>query len=153
MNKGTILVVDDEKAQVEALSGFLRKLHYIVLGETSPEKGLALVKGNPVDLVLTDHRMPEMTGVEFLQRVKEINPEISVIVMTAFGSVETAVEALKSGAADYLQKPLDLDQVEFIVNRCFQQKRLISENRRLREELKERFHFDGIVSALSLIHI
>ncbi len=146
MHDGTILIVDDERGQLEALSGFLKKLGYTVFADTAAPKALNLVRSHPIDVVLTDYRMPEMTGVDFLKKVKEINPEIAVIVMTAFGSVESAVAALKAGATDYLQKPLDLDQVELIVKRCFQQKQLVSENRRLRQELHERFQFKSIVS-------
>ncbi|NOY77844.1 MAG: sigma-54-dependent Fis family transcriptional regulator [Calditrichaeota bacterium] len=147
MASGTILVVDDEKAQLEALSGFLKKQGYRVEQNISPVKALQIVRENPVDLVLTDYRMPEMNGVEFLKRVKAINPEIAVIVMTAFGSVESAIQAMKEGASDYLQKPVDLEEVELLVQRNLQQRRLVEENRLLKEELREKYQFKEIISA------
>ena len=127
-----ILVVDDEPAQVDALAGFLKKLGYGVRKADSAEKALEIVRSEPVDLVLTDMRMPGMDGVSLVREIKRQNSEIDVIVMTAFGSVESAVEAMKNGALDYLSKPIDLDQLEVVVEKARERRQLISENRWLR---------------------
>ena len=142
----TILVVDDEPAQVDALAGFLKKLGYGVRKADSAEKALEIVRSEPVDLVLTDMRMPGMDGVSLVREIKRQNSEIDVIVMTAFGSVESAVEAMKNGALDYLSKPIDLDQLEVVVEKARERRQLISENRWLREQLADGYGFGGIVS-------
>ncbi len=147
MATGNILIVDDEEVQLEALGGYLKKRRFEVATSTSPAKALQIIREKPIDLVLTDFKMPEMDGLTFLKRIKEINPEIAVILMTAFGSVESAIEAMKQGASDYLQKPVDLDEVEILIQRNLQQKHLIAENRILKEELREKYQFKEIVSA------
>ena len=147
MATGNILIVDDEEAQLEALGGYLKKRGFEVDKSTSPAKVLQIIQEKPIDLVLTDFKMPEMDGVTFLKRIKRINPDIAVILMTAFGSVESAIEAMKQGASDYLQKPVDLDEVEILIQRNLQQKQLVTENRILKEELREKYNFKEIISA------
>ncbi len=142
----SLLIIDDEQPQRENLKGFFVRRHYEVLTANGGMGGIELVQRRRVDIVLTDFKMADMTGLEVLKRVKEINPEIPVIVMTAFGSIESAVEAMKAGAFDYLQKPVNLDEVELLVKRAADQRRLISENRELRKQLEERFSFSEIVS-------
>lgn len=142
----SILIIDDEQPQRENLKGFFHRRNYEAFVADGGSKGIEFVQRQKVDIVLTDFKMPDMTGLEVLKRVKEINPEIPVIVMTAFGSIESAVEAMKAGAFDYLQKPINLDEVELLVKRAAEQRRLISENRELRKQLEERFSFSEIVS-------
>jgi DNA-binding NtrC family response regulator len=142
----TILVVEDEALQLESLSGFLAKQGYRVLKASLPRQALELARQHPVDLVLSDFRMPDMNGVELLQRIKEINPSVQVAIMTAFGTVESATEAMKLGAADYITKPVDLYRLQVIVRNIAERDRLISENRLLRQQLTERFSFSEIVS-------
>ncbi len=103
-----ILIIDDEKAQVELLSGFLKKQGFSVITTTSPVEAIDIVKKNHVNLVVSDYRMPEFTGEELLEKIKEINPEIGFILITAFGSIETAVNIMKLGAVDFIEKPVDL---------------------------------------------
>jgi len=105
----------------------------------------------PVDLLLTDLRMPGMDGRELLQKVKGINPEVEVIVMTAFGSLESAVAAMKEGALDFLTKPIDLQQLELIVAKAIERKQLLSENARLRELVQEQQTFQGIITSSPLM--
>jgi len=145
MSTYTILVVDDEVQQAQALAGFLRKKGYDVHVSDAAEDALEKIRSLPIDLVLTDMRMPEMDGLELLHRGKQINPELDFVVITAFGSVDNAVEAMKRGAVDYLTKPIDLDQLELVVNRVRERKQLISENRWLREQIAEKHGFGNIV--------
>ena len=97
-----------------------------------------------VDLVLTDLRMPGKTGVELLDAVRGVNPEIPVVVMTAYGTVASAVDAMKRGAADYLGKPVDLDELEVLVTRTLERRALVSENRALREQVESRYRLAGL---------
>jgi DNA-binding NtrC family response regulator len=139
-----ILVVDDEEPQRRVLAGFLRKAGYEVEAVGSPDEALAVVAARTVDLVLTDLRMPGKTGVELLDAVRGLNPEIPVVVMTAYGTVASAVDAMKRGAADYLGKPVDLDELEVLVTRTLERRALVSENRALREQVESRYRLAGL---------
>ncbi len=139
-----ILVVDDEEPQRRVLAGFLRKAGYEVEAVGSPDEALAVVARRTVDLVLTDLRMPGKTGVELLQAVRGLNPEIPVVVMTAFGTVASAVDAMKRGAADYLGKPVDLDELEVLVARTLERRALVSENKALRAQVESRYRLAGL---------
>ncbi|MCU0453349.1 MAG: sigma-54 dependent transcriptional regulator [Bacteroidetes bacterium] len=141
----TILVVDDESAQREMLAGHLKDLGYKVHMASSAAEALAKLDRDTIDLVLTDHRMPGATGLDLLRDLKKRNPDTSVVVMTAYGTVDGAVAAIKGGADDYLQKPIDFDALELLIRRVRANRRLVSENRRLRQELKERTSLPGIV--------
>ncbi|MGA1824042.1 MAG: sigma-54-dependent transcriptional regulator [bacterium] len=147
----TLLVIDDEKAQLDALVGFFKKKKYSVEKATSGDAGLEIVKAKPIDLILTDFSMPHTNGLAVLKEAKLINPEIEVIVITAFGSIESATEAMKAGALDFLTKPIDLDQLELILEKAFHHKQLVSENRELHKQLEKKFHFTEIISASSEI--
>ncbi len=146
MKPFTILVVDDEKIQRESLSGFLRKKGYRVLSAQNYDAGYNAVKENTIDLILTDVKMGGKSGYELLRSVKELNPEITVIIMTAYGNVEEAVAAMKDGAYDYLTKPLDLDEVELLIHRALQFKLLKSENQELRQKLEAKHRFTNIIT-------
>jgi len=139
-----ILVVDDEEPQRRVLAGFLRKAGYEVEAVGSPDEALAVVAARTVDLVLTDLRMPGKTGVELLQAVRGLNPEIPVVVMTAYGTVASAVDAMKRGAADFLGKPVDLDELEVLVARTLERRALVSENKALREQVESRYRLAGL---------
>jgi DNA-binding NtrC family response regulator len=142
-----VLVVDDEEAQRTVLAGFLRKRGYQVTAVPGAEEALRVAREQSIDLVLTDVRMPGMSGVELLQAVLRLNPEIPVVVMTAFGTVASAVDAMKRGAADYLTKPVDLDELEVIVRRALERRALESENRELRRALESRHRLQGLETA------
>ncbi|MFQ5750674.1 MAG: sigma-54-dependent transcriptional regulator [bacterium] len=146
MSAYTILVIDDESMQIKALSGFLKKQNYRTEETTSAVEGIQKVKNLPIDLVLTDYKMPEKTGLDVLREVKAINPEVDVVVMTAYGSIESAKEAMKDGAIDYLTKPIDLVQLELVIKKAQERKQLISENRQLREQLAEKYRFKDFIS-------
>ena len=136
MIPGNFLVVDDEKTQRETLRKVLESWGHTVQEASDGSKALEMVKGNPIDVIMTDLRMPGMTGLELLTAVKEARPDVDVVVMTAYGSVEGAVQAMKVGAVDFITKPLDLDQLEIVLRRTMDRKRLVRENKSLRRRLE-----------------
>jgi two-component system NtrC family response regulator len=144
MSEHVILVVDDEEAQRKVLAGFLRKRGFGTVTAASVDEAIQLARSQTVDLVLTDLRMPGRDGIELLQELRALNPEIPVIVITAFGTVASAVDAMKQGAADYLTKPVDLDELEVLVGRNLERRALESENRELRRELASRNRLEGL---------
>ena len=130
----TILVVDDDYATREGVARALRE-HYTVLVAADAEAALAALTSNEVDLVLTDLRMPGRDGLSLLRDIMTSHPGIPVILLSAYGSVESAVEAMKDGAYDFLTKPVNLDHLELIVRRALRQKTLERQNARLRTQL------------------
>ena len=140
-----ILVVDDEPAQRELVCGFLRKHGFDVAEAGGGKEAVARVKREPFDLVLTDQSMPDLSGIEVLEAVRSTSPETAVVIITAYGTIETAVSAVKAGAADYLTKPLNLDDLLHRVHRVGERQRLVAENRELREALAERHRVEGII--------
>jgi two-component system NtrC family response regulator len=139
-----ILVVDDEQAQRTVLAGFLRKRGFEVLQAPGVGEALSQVSARLVDLVLTDLRMPDGTGLDVLNGVRKINPEIAVVVMTAFGTVASAVDAMKHGASDYLSKPIDLDELDVLIGRTLERRALVAENRELKRQLEGRNRLSGL---------
>jgi two-component system NtrC family response regulator len=153
-----ILVVDDEAAQRELVAGFLAKRGFDVSQADGGRAALARFKQEAFDLVLTDQKMPDLSGLELLEGVRAITPQTAVIIMTAYGTIETAVGAIKAGAADYLTKPLNLDELLHRIHGVQERQRLLSENRELRLALTERHRVEGIIGesgpmqeALSLV--
>ena len=146
MAEETILVIDDEQAQREALAGHLRKQGYEVLQAQAGGPGVELLQHHLVDLILTDFRMPDMDGMAVLNAARQINPAIEVIIITAYGTVEGAVDAMREGACHYLEKPIDLDELDRVVARALEHHHLISENRMLKAQLRERTRLEGIIS-------
>ena len=131
----SILVVEDGQTQREMLRDFLRENGHEASEAKQGEEALDLLRRNYVDLLLIDYKMPGMDGMELLKRVKQINPEIDVIMITAYGTIETAVQAMKAGAADYITKPIELDELLLLVDRISERRTLLKENEILREEL------------------
>ena len=140
-----ILVVDDEPAQLELVGGFLRKHGFEVAQAAGGRAAVARFKHEPFDLVLTDQRMPDLSGLEVLDAVRATAPETAVVIMTAYGTIESAVSAVKAGAADYLAKPLHLDELLHRIHQIQDRRRLLTENRELREALAERHRVEGII--------
>jgi two-component system NtrC family response regulator len=147
MAERTVLVVDDEVSQRKVLAGFLRKLGFEVLQADGASVALELARSHTLDLVLTDLRMPGADGLELLGGLRRINPEVPAVVMTAFGTVKTAVEAMKRGAADYLTKPIDLDELEVLIGRVLERRALLSENAELRSQVESRYALRGLETA------
>jgi two-component system NtrC family response regulator/two-component system response regulator HydG len=143
--KGRIVVVDDEVNAAQALDALLREDGYTVSQANDAKAALALVEREDPDVVLSDLRMAGMDGIELLQRLREIRPEVMVVMMTAYGTVKTAVKAMKLGAADYLNKPIDVEELEVVLQRVLEKKRLLEEARSLRERLDKKYRFDNLV--------
>jgi DNA-binding NtrC family response regulator len=147
MSERVVLVVDDEAAQRTVLAGFLRKRGMEVVAAASADEALQIATRRTVDLVLTDLNMPGRDGLALVEGLRAVNPEIPVIVMTAFGTVASAVDAMKRGAADYLTKPIDLDELEVLVSRTLERRALVSENQLLKEQLASRYRLGGLETA------
>jgi len=140
-----ILVIDDEKLIRWTLQDVLGREGYEVITAESGEVGLKLMEEELPDLVLLDLRLPRMDGMEVLERIKKIEPEALVIILTAHGTVESAVEAMKKGAYDYLNKPFELAETRLIIKKALETLQLKKEVARLRREQRERFGLDDII--------
>ncbi|MFB0507771.1 MAG: sigma-54-dependent transcriptional regulator, partial [Thermodesulfobacteriota bacterium] len=141
----SVLIVEDERSQREMLEGFLHGQSFSVSSVERGERALDEVRRGTFDLVLLDYKMPGMDGLQTLREIKKINPELAVVMMTAYGTIETAVEAMKGGAADYLTKPIDLDELLLLIEKVSEKIVLLRENKELKEQLRERYRFDQIV--------
>jgi DNA-binding NtrC family response regulator len=144
-SKGRVIVIDDEVNAATALETLLREDGYEVSAANDARGGLALLERTDADLVLTDLKMPGMDGLELLGRIKEVRPETMVILMTAYGTVKTAVKAMKLGAEDYLGKPIDVEELEVILQKALEKKRLLEEARLLRERVSQKYRFENLV--------
>jgi DNA-binding NtrC family response regulator len=145
--KARILVVDDEPPQLEILRHILGSEGYEVAAAASGRTALAALRRQPFDLVLTDLKMADLSGIALLQEILREQPGTCVVLMTAHGSIDSAVEAMRQGAFDYLTKPLDREVLLLAVSRAVERARLVSENSRLREELRGRFRVENLVGA------
>ncbi len=138
MKKLNILVVEDGQSQREMLRDFLvREGHSVAEAENGDTAIQSVLKGH-FDMILLDYKMPGMDGMQVLKEVKKINPEIDVIIITAYGTIETAVDAMKAGAIDYITKPVEFDELLIHVDRVSERRTLIRENEILRQELSEK---------------
>src|SRR5580692_640953 len=142
----TILIVEDEARMRRLLELDLSEAGYQTFSSADAEKGLDLLRREQVDLVITDLKLPGSSGLEFLQAAKRINGGLPVIVMTAYGTVETAVEAMKAGASDYVLKPFALAEMRLVVQKELDVRRLREENRNLREALGRQYNHPNIVA-------
>jgi DNA-binding NtrC family response regulator len=142
----TILIVEDEAKMRRLLELNLGDDGFTTLSAGDAETGLKLLQENGVDLVVTDLKLPGMSGLEFLQAVKRQNAALPVVVMTAFGTVETAVEAMKTGASDYVLKPFSLTEMRMVIHKELDVRNLREENRTLREALGKKYSHPNIVS-------
>ena len=144
---GRILIVDDESNARNALAEILREEGYTCETAADGFKGLGRFGEFEPDLVLTDLKMPGMDGVELLTKVRERTPGLPVVVMTAFGAVDSAVQAMRSGAIDYLTKPINTDELLIVIDRALHENRLRREAQDLRKRLDERYRFENVVGA------
>jgi len=136
MGRLSTLVVEDGQSQREILRDFLRDEGYDVVEAENGDKAIEEVRNAYFDLLLLDYKMPGKDGVKVLEEVKDINPDIDVIMMTAYGTVDTAVRAMKAGAADYITKPIELEELRILIDRIAERRTLRKENEILREELR-----------------
>lgn len=145
MKKGQILVVDDEKSQREILKVILKAEGYGVQAAGSATEALRMAEEESFDLVLSDLKMPDNDGLFILDRLFKINPAVCIIIMTAHGTIDSAVEAIKKGAFDYLTKPLDREELLISVARAFEKLNLVHQNKMLQEQLSERFGLSNMI--------
>jgi two-component system, NtrC family, response regulator len=140
-----ILIVDDEKNYLLILEDLLSEEGYHVLTSESAEKGLDIVSENDLDVVITDMKMPGMDGMTFLERIHIQDPDLPIIMMTAYGSVEKAVEAMRKGAFDYILKPFKNEELKLTIRKAIDHYVLVRRNRHLTQELQERYQFANII--------
>ena len=140
-----LLIVDDEPGMRQLLSHVFGRASHSVRAAESGAKALELLRQEPADLILSDVKMPDMTGIELLRRLREFLPDSAVVMMTAFATVETAREAFKLGADDFIQKPFDVDELKLIVEKALERFRLLQENRAFRRAQRERGRLDQII--------
>ncbi|NUQ46766.1 MAG: sigma-54-dependent Fis family transcriptional regulator [Phycisphaerae bacterium] len=144
-SQSSILVVDDEFSVRDSLYNWFRKDGFDVIAVESAADALRVAQEKHIDVALVDIKMPGMDGIELQARVNAIDPTITVIIITAFATVETAVQALKQGAFDYVTKPIDPDELSHLVRRALEQRRLSRENTQLRETINKLVDIDTIV--------
>jgi len=145
MTKQKILVVDDEKSMCDFLEIMLNKEGYEVTSTTSGEKALELLDNDLYNMVLTDVKMPGVDGFEVLRKTKEVSPDTVVIMITAYGSPEGAVTAIKEGAYDYITKPFRVEEVKLTIKKSLERSTLIQENIRLRQAVEDRYKFWNLI--------
>ena len=141
----TVLIVDDEKNYPPILSAVLEEEGFETLTANSGQDALNILESSDVDIVLTDMKMPAMDGIALLERIKERDPDLPVIMMTAYGTVEKAVEAMQKGAYSYLLKPFDNDRLILYVNKANLMFQVVKENRRLKDAVKLQYSFGNII--------
>ena len=147
MNKTSahLLVVDDDPVTIDLLKEVLSKEGYEVSAALSGEEAIAQGMDHPFDIIITDVRMGEKDGMDVLRFFKKNSPEATVIMITAFGSIETAIEAIREGAYDYISKPFKLDEIKFTIQRALEQRRLVQENKHYRRELLDKYQFKNVI--------
>jgi DNA-binding NtrC family response regulator len=151
MNKisAHLLVVDDDPVTVNLLKEVLTKEGYEVITALSGEEAMARGMEDFFNIVITDMRLGDQDGMEVLRSFKKLAPETTVIMITAFGSIETAIEAIREGAFDYISKPFKLDEIKFTIRRALEQRRLLQENRFYRQELLSKYQFKNVIGRTS----
>jgi two-component system, NtrC family, response regulator len=145
MNKAKILVVDDEDSMRDFMSIMLSKEGYEVMQAESGPDALKQIKKSTPDVVITDIMMPDMTGLELMTQAREKNQDLSFIVMTAFASVDSAIEAMKKGAYDYITKPFKIDEIKLTIKKVLEKETITRENKALKKELSDKFSLDSFI--------
>jgi DNA-binding NtrC family response regulator len=143
--KRTILIAEDEEKMGRILEVNLQDQYHVFLARDG-EEALRIFKENEVNLLLTDMRMPQRDGLSLLHEVKRLRPEVPVILITAYGTIESAVNAMKEGATDYLLKPIKMEEVELVIQRALTHSDLLDENRQLKEKIRSLYRTDTIIS-------
>ncbi|MFQ5427501.1 MAG: sigma-54-dependent transcriptional regulator [Thermodesulfobacteriota bacterium] len=145
-NKSKIVIVDDEQDMRSFLEILLRRNGYSALSFPTAKRALEYCRANPFDLVITDLRMPEMDGVELLRQLKVVDEEAPVIMITAYASVDTAIDAMKAGAYDYFTKPFNIEEIKLNISKALEYRALNLENRKLKENIRAQSGVESIVS-------
>ena len=141
----TALIIDDDPIIINTIPDLLELLDFETVAFKNPLEGLKYVETNRPELILCDLSMPQMSGLDVLQKAKEFHPDAIFIVMTGFASIESAVNAMRMGAADYIQKPFTIDHLRLIIKRALNEKKLRQENRELKAQLTDRYKFDNVI--------
>ena len=142
-----ILIVDDEEIIIRSCLRILDDEDYAVDAVQDGSEALRKVEENPYDVIILDIMMPKIDGLEVLQQVKERHPDIDVIMVTGLSQIQTAVKAMKLGAFDYLSKPFDPDELKLVVGRALERRRLLTENRDLKDEVSSKYRFENIIGS------
>ena len=150
--RARILIVEDDRPQADAINEALARLGHACVVVTEPRRALDLIEGDGFDLVVTDLMMHDVDGMEILQEAKRIDAGTEVIVVTGHGSIETAVQAMRDGAWDYITKPLNLGELRDRVAKALEHRRLVNRNRQLTAQLQERFGFEGLIGTSAAMH-
>ncbi len=140
-----ILIVDDEQGMRQLLSLVFGRANHLVRAAESGRRALEMLRAEPADLIISDVKMPDLGGIEMLRAVREFLPDVAVIMMTAFATVEAAREAFKLGADDFIQKPFDIDELKLIVDKALERLHLLQENRAFKRAQRERGRLDQII--------
>ncbi len=143
--KEKVLVVDDDMEMLELLHDYLQKVGFDTQVSASGNEALAKVEEEEYNVLVTDLKMPGISGIEILQKVGQLRPECSVILITAFGTIETAIEAMKLGAFDYITKPFKMEEVMIAIEKAIKEQKLQMENIMLRQEVEKRYKFDNLI--------
>ena len=147
MKKRTkILVVDDEDIVRESLRDWLDGVGYKVDIAESGDKALKIIKQKKIKIMIADLIMPGINGIELMKKAREIEPTISTVIITAHGTIQTAITAIREGAYDYVEKPFCPEKVELLIKNLVEHQDLVEENISLRRKIEDRFHFEGIVA-------
>jgi len=143
--KGRILIIEDEKSLKEVLRILLEEEGYEITAASNGLEGMDYIQNDIFDLVVTDIKMPKADGFEVLKKVKEISPSTIVIMITAFGTTESTIEAMKLGAYDYIHKPFKIDEIRHVIQKAFEKKNLSEELSLLREKIKSSSGLENLV--------
>lgn len=145
MEKDRVLIIDDDEIIRKSCEKVLSPEGYVVVSAQSGREGLKLLSNKPFDLVLTDLRMSDMNGIDVLKKVKEMGPDIEVIIITGYGTIKSAIEAIRYGAYDYVEKPFSPEELLNVVRRSLERRKLILENTRLKQQVQSLYRVENIV--------
>lgn len=145
MKNYKILFIDDDQEILSIVEQYLSRCGFSVTTESSGLKAIELIKKDQYSVVFTDMIMPDISGMDLLKQIKEISPETEVIIVSGYGTIELAIQAMKSGSYDFLQKPINFDRFRILIERIIDKQKLKEENQLIRSQLKERYEYDGLV--------
>lgn len=144
-----ILVVDDDEIARDVVSSALSREGYSIISANDGIEAMKILQIEDIDLVITDLKMPRADGMDVLRHVVRNNPETAVVILTAYGSLDTAIEAIKEGAYDYLTKPFNIQQISLLTARAFERTTLIRDNRELKKQLRDIYRDLRIINAIN----